>query len=91
MKKTIIFLSVLTMMTACLTGCAGTQQPASTPVETLAATTEAAPETTEAAAEQLIGISRRFGVDARVIGRVEQAAQSEVVLDTCYGNFKYVK
>ena len=47
--------------------------------------------TSEEAAEKLIGISRGFGVDAQVIGRVEQAAQSEVVLDTCYGNFKYVK
>ncbi|MBQ9528922.1 MAG: phosphoribosylformylglycinamidine cyclo-ligase, partial [Bacteroidales bacterium] len=47
--------------------------------------------TTGAAAERLIGISRGFGVDARVIGRVERAEQSEVVLDTCYGNFKYLK
>ena len=42
-------------------------------------------------AEEIIGISRSFGVDARIIGRVEPAEQSEVVLDTCYGNFKYVK
>ena len=48
-------------------------------------------QTAKLCKEHNIGISRGFGVDAQVIGRVEQAAKSEVVLDTCYGNFKYVK
>lgn len=47
--------------------------------------------TTEAAAEKLIGISRSFGVDARILGHVESAPQSQVVLDTAYGNFTYQK
>ena len=42
-------------------------------------------------ADQIIGISRSFGVDARIIGHVEDASQSEVVLHTCYGDFTYIK
>ena len=51
MKKTIVCLSVLAMMTACLSGCSGVKQPTSTPVETPAATTEMSPETTAAVSE----------------------------------------
>ena len=47
--------------------------------------------TSEASAEQLIAISRSFGVDARIIGRVEAAQQPQVQLETPYGSFKYVK
>ena len=47
--------------------------------------------TTEAAAGQIIDISRSFGVDARIIGRAEAAAAPEVELKTSYGTFKYAK
>ena len=47
--------------------------------------------TTEAAAEDLIKISRGYGVDARIIGRVESAPAPEVELATPYGTFKYAK
>ena len=47
--------------------------------------------TTEAAAEDLMKISRSFGVDARIIGHAEQAAAPEVELATPYGTFKYAK
>ena len=75
MKKTIVILSVLAMMTACLTGCSGTQQPASTPVETPAATTEAAPETTEAATET----TEQERTDAQIIEEI-------VTYHGCYGD-----
>ncbi len=42
-------------------------------------------------AGDIIEISRSFGVDARVIGHVEAAESAEVVLESGYGNFKYVK
>ena len=42
-------------------------------------------------AQDMVGISRSFGVDARIIGRVESAARSEVVLESQYGSFTYVK
>ena len=47
--------------------------------------------TTGAAASDIIAISRNFGVDARIIGRVEAAAAPEVELITSYGTFKYAK
>ena len=47
--------------------------------------------TTEAAAGQIIAISRSFGVDARIIGRAEAAPAPEVELATPYGTFKYAK
>jgi phosphoribosylformylglycinamidine cyclo-ligase len=45
----------------------------------------------ESAADQIIGISRRYGVDARVIGRVEKADAPQVELATPHGTFKYAK
>ena len=47
--------------------------------------------TTEAAAEQIIGISRKYGVDARIIGRSEAADTPEVEIKSGYGSFKYVR
>ena len=47
--------------------------------------------TTEAAAEELMKISRSFGVDARIIGRAEASEAPEVELKTSYGTFKYAK
>lgn len=43
----------------------------------------------EARAKEIIAISRSFGVDARVIGRVEAAAAKEVVLTSQHGSFTY--
>ncbi len=40
-------------------------------------------------AEEIIAISRSFGVEAKVIGRVEAAAQEQVVLRTANGEFRY--
>jgi phosphoribosylformylglycinamidine cyclo-ligase len=37
------------------------------------------------AAEELIGISRSFGIDARVVGRVERASKKSLVLKTASG------
>lgn len=45
----------------------------------------------ESAADQIIGISRGYGVDARVIGRVEKADAPQVELATPHGTFKYAK
>ena len=45
----------------------------------------------ESAADQIIGISRGYGVDARVIGRVEKADAPPVELATPHGTFKYAK
>ena len=47
--------------------------------------------TTEAAAQQIIDISRSFGIDARVIGHAEAAQAPQVDLITPYGTFKYAK
>ncbi len=45
----------------------------------------------EEVADDLISISRSFGVEARIIGHVEMAAEAEVELDTTYGTFRYGK
>ncbi len=45
----------------------------------------------EEVADDLISISRSFGVEARIIGHVEMAAEAEVELDTAYGTFRYGK
>ncbi len=47
--------------------------------------------TTEAAAGQIIAISRRYGIDARIIGRTEKADAPQVELATPYGTFKYAR
>lgn len=43
----------------------------------------------EEIAEDIVAISKGFGVDAQVIGRVEAASQKEVQLETPFGIFKY--
>lgn len=43
----------------------------------------------ESEASVLIKLSESFGVPAKVIGRVEEAAQNELVLDTPLGHFEY--
>lgn len=43
--------------------------------------------TDQAAAEEMIRISRSFGVDAQVIGRVEPAAEKKLTIQTVQGTF----
>ena len=43
----------------------------------------------ESEANALIKLSESFGVPAKVIGRVEEAAQNELILDTPLGHFEY--
>lgn len=43
----------------------------------------------QAIAEDIISISKSFDVDARIIGHVESAAQTEVVISSEYGNYTY--
>lgn len=42
-----------------------------------------------ARAEEIIGISKGFGIDARVVGRVEEAPSKEVVVHSAHGTFTY--
>lgn len=42
-------------------------------------------------AEEIIAISKKYGVDARIIGRVEKASAPEVILVTENGEFSYEK
>lgn len=43
----------------------------------------------ESETNTLIKLSESFGVPAKVIGRVEEAAQNELILDTPLGHFEY--
>lgn len=43
----------------------------------------------ESEASALIKLSESFGVPAKVVGRVEEAAQNELILDTPLGHFDY--
>lgn len=45
----------------------------------------------EAHAQEVIEISRSFGVEAQIVGRVEAAAEASVQLHTPYGSFSYGK
>ncbi|MFN3530760.1 MAG: AIR synthase related protein [Bacteroidia bacterium] len=45
----------------------------------------------EAHAAEVMAISKQFGVDARIVGRVEAADAAEVVLHTPEGSFSYTK
>jgi phosphoribosylformylglycinamidine cyclo-ligase len=45
----------------------------------------------EAYAQEVIDISRSFGVEAQIVGRVETAAAANVQLHTPYGSFSYAK
>lgn len=44
-----------------------------------------------ARAEEIIAISKSFGIDARVVGHVEKAQTAEVFLTSPYGSFTYTK
>lgn len=45
--------------------------------------------TDEVSAAEMIEISKSFGVDARIIGRVEKSSQREVTIKSEYGTFNY--
>ena len=40
-------------------------------------------------AQTIIDISKSFGIDAQIIGHVENAAQNEVFIKSPYGDFSY--
>lgn len=40
-------------------------------------------------AAEVIDVARHFNIDAQVIGRVEEAAESEMVIESSLGNFEY--
>jgi phosphoribosylformylglycinamidine cyclo-ligase len=40
-------------------------------------------------AEEAIAISKSFGVEAQVVGRVEAAEKNELIIESPYGTFKY--
>jgi phosphoribosylformylglycinamidine cyclo-ligase len=46
--------------------------------------------TTPAAADDLIAVSRSFGIDARIVGRVEPATKKTLILRTRFGEITYV-
>ena len=45
--------------------------------------------TDAATAESIITISKSFGIDAQISGRVEEAAQKELVIESEFGTFNY--
>ncbi len=45
--------------------------------------------TNEARAEELINISKSFGVEAKIVGRVESSAKTELTINSIYGTFQY--
>jgi phosphoribosylformylglycinamidine cyclo-ligase len=45
--------------------------------------------TDEKNADNLIGISKKFGVDARIIGRVEASNKKELVATTAHGEISF--
>ncbi len=45
--------------------------------------------TNESRAEELISISKSFGIDAKIIGRVEKSSKTELTINSIYGTFNY--
>lgn len=43
----------------------------------------------EEIAEDIINISKSFNIDARIIGRIEDAEQNELIIESEYGRFTY--
>jgi len=43
----------------------------------------------EEIAEDLINISKSFGVDAQIVGRVEQSETKKLTINSTYGKFEY--
>jgi phosphoribosylformylglycinamidine cyclo-ligase len=42
-------------------------------------------------AAEIILISESFGIDARIVGRVEESKETETIIKSQYGTFRYVK
>ena len=40
-------------------------------------------------AQDIVSISEKFGIEAKVIGRVEAADRSEVIIESEFGKFIY--
>ena len=40
-------------------------------------------------AEEVIGISKRFGIDAQIVGFVEEADKNELIIESEKGRFTY--
>ncbi len=79
MKKTTLFLSVLTML-ICLSGCSGTEKTASKPAETSAAATEAVSDTTENVTDTPTAtLKAQKRTDAQIIEEI-------VTYHGCYGD-----
>ena len=47
--------------------------------------------TTPESVERIISISEKFGIEARVIGRVEASDETETTIISQYGTYRYVK
>ena len=45
----------------------------------------------EVYASEIISISENFGIDAKIIGRVEQSEETKVTIDSEFGNYVYQK
>ena len=43
----------------------------------------------EKQADRVIEVSKRFGIDARVIGRVEPSSEKQVTIKSPFGEFVY--
>ncbi|MDX9781403.1 MAG: AIR synthase-related protein [Bacteroidales bacterium] len=42
-------------------------------------------------AAEIISISESFGIDARIVGRVEESKETQTIIKSEYGTFRYVK
>ena len=40
-------------------------------------------------AEEVIAISKSFGIDAQVVGRVEESEKTELIIKSEFGEFHY--
>lgn len=47
--------------------------------------------TDEGSAKEIISVSKEFGIDAKIIGRVERSEETETTIISQYGTFRYVK
>ena len=47
--------------------------------------------TDEESAKEIISVSKEFGIDAKIIGRVERSEDTETTIISQYGTFRYVK
>ena len=40
-------------------------------------------------AEEVIAISKSFGIDAQIVGRIEESDKKELIIKSEFGEFKY--